>query len=117
MATTNKNRVRNRIINFRVTPSEYEEIQARIKVCGMPKGEYFIQSLLHQNICISVGKYQSDRLSLEFKKLREVLETVSDIDEMVDIANECKALLNQLIIITKDNQKLSQDDFITKKKP
>ena len=45
------------------------------------------------------------------------LETVSDIDEMVDIANECKALLNQLIIITKDNQKLSQDDFITKKKP
>ena len=117
MATKNKNRVRNRIINFRVTPSEYEEIQARIKVCGMPKGEYFIQSLLHQNICISVGKYQSDRLSLEFKKLREVLETVSDIDEMVDIANECKALLNQLIIITKDNQKLSQDDFITKKKP
>lgn len=113
MATKNKNRVRNRIINFRVTPSEYEEIQARI----MPKGEYFIQSLLHQNICISVGKYQSDRLSLEFKKLREVLETVSDIDEMVDIANECKALLNQLIIITKDNQKLSQDDFITKKKP
>ena len=104
MATKNKNRVRNRIINFRVTPSEYEEIQARIKVCGMPKGEYFIQSLLHQNICISVGKYQSDRLSLEFKKLREVLETVSDIDEMVDIANECKALLNQLIIITKDNQ-------------
>ena len=75
MATKNKNRVRNRIINFRVTPSEYEEIQARIKVCGMPKGE------------------------------------------MVDIANECKALLNQLIIITKDNQKLSQDDFITKKKP
>ena len=58
MATKNKNRVRNRIINFRVTPSEYEEIQARIKVCGMPKGEYFIQSLLHQNICISVGKYQ-----------------------------------------------------------
>ncbi len=117
MSGLDKNRFRNTTISFRVSPEERLALEARIKVCGMPKGEYFIQSLLHQNICISVGKYQSDRLSLEFKKLREVLETVSDIDEMVDIANECKALLNQLIIITKDNQKLSQDDFITKKKP
>lgn len=115
MAT--KNRARNKIINFRVTPLEYDEIQARIKVCGMPKGEYFIQSLLHQNICISVGKYQSDRLSLEFKRLRETLETISDIDELPNTLTECKALLNQLIIITRDNQKLSVEDFKTNKMP
>ena len=40
----------------------------------MPKGEYFIQSLLHQELNIAVGKYKSDRLSLELKKMREVLE-------------------------------------------
>ena len=63
-------------------------------------------NILYNPCCIRTFVFRSeniksDRLSLEFKKLREVLETVSDIDEMVDIANECKALLNQLIIITK----------------
>lgn len=49
-------------------------LEARIKVCGIPKGEYFIKSLLYQRIEISVGKYKSDRLALELKKLREALK-------------------------------------------
>ena len=110
MATKNKNRVRNRIINFRVTPSEYEEIQARIKVCGIPKGEYFIKSLLYQRIEISVGKYKSDRLALELKKLREAFESAECETET---SCECKALLKQLREIMADNEKLSADDFKT----
>ena len=82
----------------------------------MPKGEYFIQSLLHQRIEISVGKYQSDRLSLELKKLREALEKVSDNEEIADIVIECQALLKQLYVVTADNTNLSAEDFKTKKK-
>ena len=78
MAGKDEKRVRSKTISFYVTPEENQQIQARIKIAGMPKGEYFIESLLHQKICISVGKYQSDRLSLEIKKLRIALENIKD---------------------------------------
>ena len=77
----------------------------------MPKGEYFIESLLHQKICISVGKYQSDRLSLEMKKLRIALENIKDEDSLDDALDECKALLEQLKSVIYDNSNLSADDF------
>ena len=48
MARKDEKRVRSKTVSFYVTPEEHAEIQARIKVAGMPKGEYFIQSLLHQ---------------------------------------------------------------------
>ena len=113
MARKNENRVRSKTVSFYVTPLEHTELMARIKVSGMSKGEYFIQSLLHQRIEIYVGKYQSDRLALELKKLREALETVTDIDEIADTIIECQALLNQLQEVTADNEKLSADDFRT----
>ncbi|MCD7775211.1 MAG: hypothetical protein LUH40_06505 [Clostridiales bacterium] len=114
MAGTKENRKRNKTVSFYVTQEEYIQIQARIKITGMPKGEYFIQSLLHQKICISVGKYKSDRLSLEIKKLREKLDNISASGEIEEVIYECKALLEELHDITSENQKLSADDFKTK---
>lgn len=114
MARKDENRTRKKTVSFYVTEDEYRQIQARIKITGLPKGEYFIQSLIHQKICISVGKYKSDRLSMEFKKLRETLDNISENSEIKDVIYECKALLEQLQKVTADNQQLSADDFRTK---
>ena len=116
MARKDENRVRSKTVCFYVTPLEHTEIMARIKVTGMPKGEYFIQSLLNQKIYISVGKYQSDRLSVELKKLRETMDRLKDTEELLNTAIECRALLNQLNRVIEQNQKLDASDFITKKK-
>lgn len=111
MARKDEKRVRSKTISFYVTPEENKQIQARIKIAGMPKGEYFIESLLHQKICISVGKYQSDRLSLEMKKLRIALENIKDEDSLDDAIDECKALLEQLKSVIDNNSNLSADIF------
>ena len=37
------NRTRNVILNFRVTPEEKEQIEARIALSGLTKADYFIQ--------------------------------------------------------------------------
>ena len=111
MAGKDEKRVRSKTISFYVTPEENQQIQARIKIAGMPKGEYFIESLLHQKICISVGKYQSDRLSLEMKKLRLALENTNDVESLKDVIDECKALLEQLKSVTDNNSNLSADIF------
>lgn len=116
MSGLDKNRVRNSTVSFRVSPEERIQLEARIIVSGMPKGEYFIQSLLHQNLCISVGKYQSDRLSLEFKKLREALEKADNIADMTETVKTCIALLDEVQKITKADEKLMADDFQAKKK-
>lgn len=48
MSGLDKNRLRNQTVCFRATPEERREIEACIKISGMPKGHYYIQSLLHQ---------------------------------------------------------------------
>ncbi len=104
MSGLNENRFRNKMISFRVSLEEYLHIQARIKISGMSKAEYIIKSLLNKEINISVGKYQSDRLSMELKKLREALECVAVCGDNTEIMKECKTVLTELQMITaKDN--------------
>jgi hypothetical protein len=103
-----KNLKRNVAISFRTTEEERRQIFARINVCGMPKADYFIQSLLHQQIVIAVGKYKSDRLAVELKKLRLSIEKVTESFDEKSILEElinCKYLLEQIIEITESNSK------------
>lgn len=107
MSGLDHNRKRNQTICFRATPEERKAIEARIKVSGMPKGEYCRQSLLHQKIEINAGKYQSDRLGIEIKRLRELMEQIPD-EELNPLLQEIKALLRQFIMILDDNYGLKR---------
>ncbi len=89
-------KIRITTMSFRVTEDEKTALEARIKVCGLPKGEYFRQSLLHQQIKITAGKFHSDRLSLEIRKMRETLEVTRDSEETEKTIKACDALLRQI---------------------
>jgi hypothetical protein len=120
MSGLDKNRLRNQTVCFRATPEERQQIEARITVSGMSKGQYYIQSLLHQQINIIVGKYQSDRLSLEIRRLRERLDELNHIapHERNEVLTDCKALLEQLAEIMENNsqeEKITIEDFATEK--
>lgn len=80
-------------------------MEARIMVTGMPKGQYFIESLLHQKIQITAGKYQSDRLAVEFKRLRQQL--AKDGVEAEEAVLNCEALLNQLVQLIAPKEELT----------
>lgn len=98
MSGLDKNRYRNRVISIRVSPEESEQIEARIKVTGLSKSEYYIKTFLQQEIKLTVGKYQSDRLSLEFKRLRECIEHIEagNENDFFPLLLSCKALLEEL---------------------
>lgn len=120
MSGLDKNRVRNQTVCFRATAEERRQIEARIVVSGMPKGQFYIQSLIHQEINITVGKYQSDRLSLEIRRLRERLEEIPQQDEnaLYEPLMECKAFLTELIDLMKKNETkkiVTAEDFATEK--
>jgi hypothetical protein len=106
MSCENKNRKRNRILNFRVSEEELRLINAKVAVSGLDKGDYLIRILYGETIVIRAGKYQSDRLAVELKKLRTALEKVSDLEEIRDAVEKCSALLEEMIrISTKTSDK------------
>ena len=86
---------------FRVTPEEKLALEARFKVCGLPKGDYIRESLLHQRINIMAGKFHSDRLALELKKMRETLETAEQTEMVIETIEACNELLRQIMAIEK----------------
>lgn len=53
MSGLDKDRKRNQTVCFRMTPEERRELEARITVSGLPKGKYFLQSVLHQEVKIA----------------------------------------------------------------
>jgi tRNA U34 5-methylaminomethyl-2-thiouridine-forming methyltransferase MnmC len=111
-----KDRLRNQTVSFRVSPEERRQLEARIILSGMPKGQYFIQSLLNQKLSIVVGKYQSDRLSLELRRLREQIVALrSDNEELTNLLGDCLAILKQLqaLIPGGTNDGVLPSDFKT----
>lgn len=113
MSGLDKNRNRNQTICFRMSPAERLELEAKIKASGMPKGRFFIQMLLYGEVKIVVGKYQSDRLSLEIRRLRERLENLplTDVEACTNVLEECKALLTELVKLSAKNDKVTAEDF------
>lgn len=119
MSGLDKNRLRNQTVCFRATPEERREMEALIKISGMPKGQYYIQSLLHQELNIVVGKYQSDRLSLEIRRLREQIEKMSESVATIDVTvlGDCRAILKQLLYLMERDRisdLVTADEFKTK---
>ena len=68
-----KNRIRNTIINFRVTPEEKELIDARIAVTGLTKADFFIESCLHQSLHVN-GNIKS--FTIIKKKVEEIAAVI-----------------------------------------
>lgn len=107
MENKTKNRKRNVTVSFHTTEEEKQQIFARINVCGMSKAQYFIQSLLHQNIVIAAGKYKSDRLAVELKNIYSDIKKLSENDQdkmLLEEITKCRFLLEQLLEIINDNQ-------------
>ena len=68
------NRIRNKLQNFRVSPKEYDLINARIATTGMTKSDFFIESCLYQKILVKGN----------IRTFAELRRTVLDLSEKID---------------------------------
>ena len=103
-------RLRNNIMNFRVTPRERELIEKRIRLSGLPKAEFFIESCLYQTILVRGNVKALDRIRESVqeidRKLRE--DDLSSLDEgdMVEL----RPILELLDNIYGDSQNRFRSD-------
>ena len=104
MSGLDKNRFRNQTICFRASYEERRAIEERIKVSGIPKGRFYLESALHSQIIITVGKFESDKLSLEIRRLWQAIEGAeTDDNELYAALVDCRAICYQMIQVMERN--------------
>lgn len=107
---TDHKRARSVTISFRLSPEEFRQMEARIKITGLPKAEFMIQSMLEQSIIVRGGKFESDRLGVEVGRLSKRFDQVTTPENAVCLLLECRALMEQIIKITNSQQRKENDD-------
>lgn len=77
-----KNRLRNTIMNFRVSPKEKELIEARISATGMEKADFFIQSCLYQTILVRGNIRSFTEIRNRIEELARTIHRNPRLEEM-----------------------------------
>lgn len=100
-------RTRDTIINFRVTPKEKELIDARIKLSGLDRSEFFIESCLYQKILVR-GNIKS------FTAIRDQIEALTkDIivnPNLDELSNEQAESLKTILEILESRFRKEKTD-------
>ena len=92
-----KKRKRNIILNFRVSPEEKQMIEERVKLSGMAKGEYFIQSSMHQNISVLGNVRTFDAIKESVSKLDRKLMELQSVEELDEVTLESLRMVLELL--------------------
>lgn len=92
-----KNRVRNIIMNFRVSPEEKEKIDKRIRLSGLARGDFFIQSCTGQKIVTTGNIKTFDAIRESMKQIDEHLLKVQSAEELDEaVLVELRTILEML---------------------
>lgn len=83
-----KNRTRNTIINFRVTPEEKGIIEERISATGLTKAEFFIESCLRQRIMVNGNIKTFTILQKKMEEIAAVINQNPNLEELDPIQTE-----------------------------
>ena len=92
-----KKRKRNIIMNFRVSPEEKQMIEERVKLSGMAKGEYFIQSCMHQKISVLGNIRTFDAIKESVSKLDRKLMELQSVKELEEVTLESLRMVLELL--------------------
>ena len=92
-----KNRKRNVIQNFRISPEEKKLLEERIALSGMSKSEFFIGSCLHQKINVTGNIKTFKAMKEQMKRIDEHLCEIQKSEELdIEILESLRMILELL---------------------
>ena len=77
MACKREDRFRRNTIAFWLSDEEKAQVEARIILSGLPKGDYYRKAILGQEVAVTAGNYMSNRVA---KSLEQVLKQIENGD-------------------------------------
>ncbi len=69
-----EDRFRRNTIAFWLSDEEKAQVEARIILSGLPKGEYYRKSILGQEVTVVAGNYMSARVAKVLEQILEYLQ-------------------------------------------
>ena len=92
-----KNRKRNVIQNFRISPEEKRLLEERIALSGLSKSAFFIESCLHQKINVTGNIKTFKEMKEQMKRIDEHLCEIQKSEELdIEILESLRMILELL---------------------
>ncbi len=81
MACKREDRFRRNTIAFWLSDEEKAQVEARIILSGLPKGDYYRKAILGQEVTVTAGNYMSNRVAKVLEQILEHLKNGKAEDE------------------------------------
>ena len=81
MACKREDRFRHNTIAFWLSDEEKNQVEARIVLSGLPKGDYYRKAILGQEVTVTAGNYMSNRVAKTLEHILEHLKSGNTEDE------------------------------------
>ena len=99
-----KNRWRNIVVAFRMSPEETQELNVKVALSGLSKQDYIIQCLLKHEIRVVGGMKVARKVRIHLDTILEELQSLDDSDRNVDV-EELLVPLRHVLDISDGNVK------------
>ena len=99
-----KNRWRNVVVAFRMSPEEAKELNVKVSLSGLSKQDYIIQCLLKHEIRVVGGMKVARKVRIHLDTILEELQSLDDSDRNVDIEELLVPLRHVLGILDGDEK-------------
>lgn len=99
-----KNRWRNVVVAFRMSPEEAQELNVKVALSGLSKQDYIIQCLLKHEVRVVAGKKVARKMQMYLEAMLEELQFLQD-ENMSDIDfDEMLMPLKHILTILKETE-------------
>ena len=99
-----KNRWRNVVVAFRMSPEEAQELNVKVALSGLSKQDYIIQCLLKHEIRVVGGMKVARKVRIHLDTILEELQSLDDSDRNVDVGELLVPLRYVLDILDVDEK-------------
>ena len=83
MACKREARFRRNTIAFWLSDEEKAQVEARIILSGLPKGDYYRKAILGQEVAVTAGNYMSNRVAKALEQVLKQIENGNTKDEKI----------------------------------
>ena len=99
-----KNRWRNVVVAFRMSPEEAQELNVKVSLSGLSKQDYIIQCLLKHEIRVVGGMKVAKKVQVHLDTILEELQTLDESDRGIDVEELLVQLKHVLDILQSDEK-------------
>ena len=99
-----KNRWRNVVVAFRMSPEEAQELNVKVSLSGLSKQDYIIQCLLKHEIRVVGGMKVAKKVQVHLDTILEELQLLDESDRSIDVEELLVPLKHVLDILQSDEK-------------